>query len=95
MLHTHLSIHSLAPPLWQHPPVPTFLRQMTFSKKVLVTLQLQTCTTPSNLEDDILFMHSPSSNKTHFIYQQQPKRQDSDLLLWKKANSAHNFNYLG
>lgn len=33
MLHTHLSIHSLAPPLWQQPPVPTFLRQMTFSKK--------------------------------------------------------------
>lgn len=79
----------VAPPLWQHPPVPLF-------QKVLITiLQLQTCTMPSNLEDDIPFMHSPGSNKTHFIYQKQPKRQDSDLPLWKKANSAHNFNYLG
>lgn len=32
----------------------------------------------------------PSSfQKPHFIYQQQPKRQDSELLLWKRAKSAH------
>lgn len=77
-------------------PCPHLPRANNLFQKVLMTLKLQTCTTPSNLEDDIFFMHiSILGIKTHVIHQQEPKRQDSDLLLWKKANSAHNFNYLG
>lgn len=75
-------------------PCPHLPQANYFFQEVLMNLHLQTCSTPSNLED-ISFMHSSGSNKTHFIYPQQPKRQNSDLLLWKKANSAHNFNYLG
>lgn len=65
-------------------PCPHLPQENDLFQEVLMNLQLQTCTTPSNLEDDISFMHSLGSNQTHFVYPQQPKRQDSDLGYGRK-----------